>query len=1048
MNGPRMRSDAIDEALREGFEAAWRKGRPEPIERFLPDEGDSRFLPTLEELVRLDLELAWESWSASRPAGSANPNRETLVRPPQLEGYLGRFPQLNRPEIVLRLVQQERSVRKAHGEDVSLDEYRLRFPALEISDPPPRSERPMLGEPDRDTRRSEGVATGQSAGPPPTGMPLLSEPGEDTRKAEASATRQSAGDTMSVPSLEQFGNYESLEEIGRGGMGVVYRARQRAADRTVALKVIRRDRLEALPRDTHTSALERFRHEAQAAAKLEHENIVTIYEVGEVDSQPFFSMRYVEGQSLSEILRRGPIGNRQAAGYLEPIARAVHEAHKLGVLHRDLKPQNILVDSKTDRALVADFGLAKLTEGKEELTREGEVMGTPSYMSPEQAKDSARVTATTDVYALGATLYHVLTGRPPFQAANPLETLRQVIDEEAAPPRQLDPSINRDLETICLKCLQKETSRRYDSADALADDLRHYLNGEPIVARPIGTLGRVVRWCRRKPALAASIGATVVAMIVALAATTVGYIETSTALEKESAALEESEESLSSLRNGVEDFYTSVAQNALLHSPGMQDLRKELLGKARGFYDEILKRRPGDPKSRLVLAESHFHVGRISEALDSPEDALKCFEEARDMQTGLLAEEPGKPEYLQALGHTLAAIGTVLQRELKLDDARKAHAEAVEVRTRLVDVAAEDPKCKEYKRTLANSHMNLGLLEKDDRKFQRAREQMNKAQDLRKKIIENADDDPQTRRDLGMGYFNLANLALDETNAPDAEENAEENLDAAITVFEGLLKETPEHLKNQSRLALCYRVRGDLKSYGDTESAIEDYGKAFRLAEELARKNPSVSDYQADSAALHMNMALLEIDRQRPKEALASFRRARDILATLNQEHEDVPVYRRELAVTLREIGSLHLELKQAAEARSNLQNARDELQKLADEFPAEHDYRIQLAEACMAFGRLEQNQDRSAAALDSYQQARKEFETVWKEVPEAYYRGRLAGALRTIGQLQADLGQPDAARTHLEAAKKHLDELLAAFPGDPVFLSESQATAAALDRL
>ncbi len=1045
MNGPRTRSDAIDEALREGFEAAWRKGRPEPIERFLPHEGDSRYLPTLEELVRLDLELAWGSWSTSRRGGSANPNRETLVRPPQIEGYLGRFPQLNRPEIVLRLVQQERSVRKAHGEDVSLDEYRLRFPALEIADPPPQSERPMLGEPDRDTRRSEAVATGQSAGPPPTGLPLLSQPGRDTREAEASATRQSPGATICVPSLEQFGNYESLEEIGRGGMGIVYRARQRAADRTVALKVIRRDRLESLPRDTHTTALERFRQEAQAAAKLEHENIVTIYEVGEVDGQPFFSMRYVEGQSLSEILRQGPIGNRRAAGYLEPIARAVHEAHKLGVLHRDLKPQNILVDSKTDRALVADFGLAKLTEGKEELTREGEVMGTPSYMSPEQAKDSAHVTAKTDVYGLGATLYHVLTGRPPFQAAKPLETLRQVIDEEAAPPRQLDPSINRDLETICLKCLQKETSRRYDSADALADDLRRYLNGEPIVARPIGTLGRVVRWCRRKPALAASIGATVVAMIVALVATTVGYVETSTALKKESAALEESEESLSSLRKGVEDFYTSVAQNALLHRSGMQDLRKELLGKARGFYDEILKRRPGDPKSRLVLAESHFHVGRISEALDSPQDALKCFEEARDIQKGLLAEEPGKPEYLQALGHTLAAIGTVLQRELKLDDARKAHAEAVEVRTRLVDVAAEDPKRKEYERTLANSHMNFGLLEKDCREFDRAREQMNKAQDLRKKILENAGNDPQTRRDLGMGYFNLANLALNEGNAPDAEKN----LDAAIDVFEGLLEETPEHLKNQSRLALCYRIRGDLKSYGGhTESAIEDYGKAVRLTEELARKNPSVSDYQADSATLHMSLALLEIDRQRPQEALDSFRRARDILATLNQEHEDVPVYRRDLAVTLREIGSLHLELKQAAEARSNLQNARDDLQKLADEFPAEHDYRMQFAEACMALGRLEQNEDHSAAALDSYQQARKEFETVWKEVPTADYRGKLAGALRMIGQLQADLGQPHAARTHLEAAKKHLDELLADFPGDPVFLSESQATAAALDRL
>ncbi|MHC4178895.1 MAG: serine/threonine-protein kinase, partial [Planctomycetota bacterium] len=535
MAGPQPRDDAIDESLRSRFEAAWRDGRPEPIERFLPDENDARYLLALEELIRIELDLAWTSWSTRLRDGSAEPHHQTLVRPSQLEEYLERFPKLNRPEIVLRLVGQERSVRNAHGEDVSVDEYRLRFPALEIADQPPRSEPPMPGEPGQDTQRTEALPTGQMGDQPPqseppmagepgqdtqrtealpTGqvgdqpprseLPMLSEPGPDTQQA-ASATGESPGGAPSVSSLEEFGNYESLEEIGRGGMGVVYRARQRSANRTVALKVIRRDRLEALPRDTHTSALERFRQEAQAAARLEHENIVTVYEVGEVDRQPFFSMRYVDGQSLSQILREGPMGNRQAAGYLEPVARALHEAHSLGILHRDLKPQNILVDKKTDRALVADFGLAKLTEGQEELTREGEVMGTPPYMSPEQAKDSARVTAQTDVYALGATLYHVLTGRPPFQAANPLETLRQVIDEEAAPPRQLNPSIDRDLETVCLKCLEKEPTRRYDSAHALADDLRRYLNGEPILARPIGVFGRVVRWRRRKPALATAI---------------------------------------------------------------------------------------------------------------------------------------------------------------------------------------------------------------------------------------------------------------------------------------------------------------------------------------------------------------------------------------------------------------------------------------------------------------------------------------------------------------------------------------------------------------
>ncbi len=320
---------------------------------------------------------------------------------------------------------------------------------------------------------------------------------------------------------QTIGDYELLDKLGEGGMGVVYRARQRSADRIVALKVIRPECLASLSPDSRAETLQRFINEAQAAARLDHEHIVTVYDVGEADGQPFYSMRFVEGRSLGHILRDGPLENRRAAAFLEPVARAVHYAHQRGILHRDLKPVNVMVDAAA-HPFVADFGLAKLTESSSDMTRTGQVMGTPAYMSPEQAQDASRCTPLSDVYSLGATLYDLLTGRPPFRAATVVETLKQVIDQEPVAPRQLNPAIDRDLETITLKCLSKEPGRRYGSAGELADDLRQYLHGEPIHARPVGRPERLVRWVKRKPAVA-SLAGSVALLLVALLAGSVFF---------------------------------------------------------------------------------------------------------------------------------------------------------------------------------------------------------------------------------------------------------------------------------------------------------------------------------------------------------------------------------------------------------------------------------------------------------------------------------------------------------------------------------------------
>ncbi len=304
-----------------------------------------------------------------------------------------------------------------------------------------------------------------------------------------------------------LGDYELLEEISRGGMGVVYRARQRSLDRVVALK-----RMVFGPA-SNPELVKRFRTEATSAAALQHPNIVAIHEVGVHEGQHFFVMDYVEGQSLARLVGNQPLPARRAASYLKTIAEAVHYAHERGILHRDLKPSNVLIDAE-DQLHVVDFGLARRLEGDSELTVTGQVLGSPNYLPPEQATaQRGRVSRRTDVYGLGATLYHLLTGRPPFQAESLAQTLDSVLHTEPVGPHLLNPSVPRDLETICLKCLEKEPSRRYLTAQALADELGRFLANEPIHARPLGPAGRVWRWCRRKPQVASLAAAVIVTFL-------------------------------------------------------------------------------------------------------------------------------------------------------------------------------------------------------------------------------------------------------------------------------------------------------------------------------------------------------------------------------------------------------------------------------------------------------------------------------------------------------------------------------------------------------
>lgn len=384
--------------------------------------------------------------------------------------------------VLMELLHLERDLRLAIGEKPSPDEYLQRFP-----------------------ERAAAINLVFA------GISSIEETIIESGKSDSVVPAVGTG-------IRYFGEYELLEEIARGGMGVVFKARQVKLNRVVALKMILSGSLAG------DEEVRRFQTEAEAAANLDHPGIVPIYEIGEHYGQHYFSMGFVEGQSLADRVKDGPLPPREAAAVVQKVTAAIAYAHSSGVIHRDLKPANVLLDANGEPK-VSDFGLAKQLKSDSDLTRTGAVMGTPNYMPPEQAAGNTdEIGPRSDVYSIGAVLYCLLTARPPFQTENPIETLKLVTDRSPVPPGELNPGIPRDLETICLKCLEKELSRRYQSADELVEDLNRFQVGMPILAKPVSAFEHCRRWCARHVLLATLSAMLAVVITVAAALLTVAYL--------------------------------------------------------------------------------------------------------------------------------------------------------------------------------------------------------------------------------------------------------------------------------------------------------------------------------------------------------------------------------------------------------------------------------------------------------------------------------------------------------------------------------------------
>jgi len=629
--------------------------------------------------------------------------------------------------------------------------------------------------------------------------------------------------TSTSPRPSSFGDYELLDRIGEGGMGVVYEARRRGSDRRVALKMIGAGRLAS------DEDVKRFHNEAEAAAELDHPHIVPIYEVGKHDGYDYFSMKLIDGSSLARRLKEYQSAPKRAAQVIATVARAIHHAHQRGVLHRDLKPSNILLDTQGE-PFVSDFGLAKRVKSMDELTRPDAMPGTPRFMAPEQASGTA-VTTATDIHGLGAVLYALLTGRPPFQGNSVPEILEKVRNQEPPPPCSLNRAVDRDLQTICLKCLDKDPKKRYRSAEDVAEDLERWLAGKPIAARPVGRVVKGWRWARRNKAVAGLLGLVGVLLIAGM----IGLAVSNAMLALKNAEIIRQRNRAQQV---VDDMYTQVAERLLPNVPGMEPVRRELLIKALRYYEEeAVERNGADVATRVEMANASFRVGRIHHLLSEIDLEVPAFLRAGSLLEQLAKDFPNEPNHRLLLARSLNELGIAYWTNGRGPEAAEAYRRGLETAEQ---AAAAFPERSEFREVMAKNLHNLAVVQHEAGRLAEAETNYRGAIRLREKLAAESPAHSAYRHELALGLGAFAKLLGD--IPPPGSEEAGQAFQQALDIEDKLVAEFPSNAGYRASAAdLRNNLGGFLTIRGHHRDAEAVLRQALLDREKLAAQNPNLN---------------------------------------------------------------------------------------------------------------------------------------------------------------------------------------------------------------